>query len=270
MTNIERMTGYKATDENMQCRGLQYVLGEWQEVTGKLAECENGLHFCDSLALTFSYYNNPTDRYFKCEAEDVLEIESIPGVVEKRVARRIRLIEEIILPTGHRNTGDQNTGDRNTGDRNTGHQNTGHQNTGYRNTGHRNTGHRNTGDQNTGHQNTGDQNTGDQNTGHQNTGDQNTGHQNTGDRNTGDWNACNYSSGYFNTIDQKLISFDVECDYSRDLYIKKFGHIVYKLGTLLQKDEYISVDDFIDIPNITQEKLDNLHRLHVEGRKNNS
>ena len=37
------MTYYKATDKNMQCRGVQFVLGEWSEpVEGELKMCENG------------------------------------------------------------------------------------------------------------------------------------------------------------------------------------------------------------------------------------
>lgn len=30
------MKGYKATDENMQCRGYQFELGKWHEHEGEL------------------------------------------------------------------------------------------------------------------------------------------------------------------------------------------------------------------------------------------
>ena len=137
---IEKMTGYKATDKYMKCRDTQFVLGEWQECEGELVECQNGFHFCEYPSGPWAYYSVPGTRIWKVEAEMVLPKKREPGADLKRVARRIRLVEEVLIG-GDRNTGHQNTGHGNTGNWNTGNWNTGHQNTGNRNTGDRNTGH---------------------------------------------------------------------------------------------------------------------------------
>ena len=208
--NGEIVTGYKATDENMKCRGFQYEIGKWYEHEGGIAQCESGFHFCEYQSGPWAYYSE--GRLFKCEAELVLKFNG-PGADIKHVAKRIRLVEEINVTgdgntgdgntgdgnTGYRNTGYRNTGNLNTGDRNTGYGNTGDRNTGYRNTGNRNTGDGNTGDRNTGYRNTGDGNTGDRNTGDWNTGNLNTGYRNTGDGNTGDWNTGDWNTGDGNT-----------------------------------------------------------------------
>jgi hypothetical protein len=192
------ITGYKATDENMCCRGFQYELGKWYEHNDRLEMCVSGFHFCEYPSGPWLFY--PEGRIFKCEAEYVLLSEG-PGADLKHVAKRIRLVKEIEVD-GNWNTGDRNTGDGNTGDWNTGDWNTGNRNTGNRNTGYGNTGDRNTGDWNTGHRNTGDRNTGHRNTGDRNTGDRNTGHRNTGHRNTGDWNTGVGNTGDWNTGDR--------------------------------------------------------------------
>ena len=132
---MKTMIGYKATDKDMKCRGVQFVLGEWSEpVQGDLIECKNGYHFCEHPSGVWNYYSGPGTRVFKVECEDVLDTPQSPGANSKRVCRRVRLISEVAID-GYRNTGDYNTGHRNTGDRNTGDCNTGDYNTGYRNTG---------------------------------------------------------------------------------------------------------------------------------------
>jgi hypothetical protein len=253
-------TGYKATDENMQCRGLQYVLGEWQEVEGDLELCENGLHFCAELAHTYMYYASPDHRRFKCEVEDVLELPQAPGVTTKYVARRLRLVEEIIViensNTGHFNTGYSNTGDYNTGNRNTGNRNTGDCNTGYSNTGDYNTGNRNTGDYNTGNRNTGNRNTGDYNTGNRNTGNRNAGDYNTGNRNTGHYNLTSFSTGLFNIEEQPLYVFDKRVEMSLNEFMQAFGPSVSVLYSKIKNNETIEPKDWQHIPGCTQEALD--------------
>ncbi len=200
MNTIPTMKGYKATDKDMRCRGMQFELGKWYEHDGELIECQSGFHFCEQPSGVWSYYTAPGTRVFEIEAEDVPDTTFQPGTDYKRVARRIKFVREVSID-GHRNTGDYNTGDSNTGDSNTGHRNTGWSNTGDRNTGDRNTGGGNTGWGNTGHRNTGDCNTGNYNTGHRNTGDLNTGDSNTGDSNTGWGNTGNSNTGYRNTGD---------------------------------------------------------------------
>lgn len=134
----EIVTGYKATDKNMQCRGFQFELGKWHIHDGKIAMCESGFHFCEYPSGPWSFYSGDGTRIFKVEAKGV-ERGDGPGADLKHVAMAIRLVEEII-PNGDGNTGDGNTGYRNTGNRNTGDRNTGDWNTGDRNTGNLNTG----------------------------------------------------------------------------------------------------------------------------------
>ena len=153
----EIITGYKATDKDMKCRGFQFELGQWYEHDGEISLCESGFHFCKYPSGPWCYY--PEGRLFQCEAEEVL-ISTGPGADIKHVARRIRLVEEISI-TGDGNTGDGNTGDRNTGDGNTGDRNTGNWNTGNWNTGDGNTGDGNTGDGNAGSNHSGSLNWGD-------------------------------------------------------------------------------------------------------------
>jgi hypothetical protein len=116
--------GYKATDENMQCRGFQFELGKWFEHEGPLKLCESGFHFCKYPSGVWNYYNTPKTRVFEVEAEEVADTPIEAGADVKLVARKIRFVREVVIG-GDRNTGDRNTGHNNTGDWNTGHRNTG-------------------------------------------------------------------------------------------------------------------------------------------------
>ncbi len=169
------ITGYKATDENMCCRGFQFELGKWYEHDGELSLCNSGFHFCEYQSGPLCYYTEKGTRLFKCEAEFVL-LSKCHGADLKHVAKKIRLLDEIKL------TGDGNIGNRNTGNWNTGNRNTGNRNTGNGNTGNMNTGNRNTGN------------------------------GNTGNGNTGNGNAGNYNSGFFNIKDAPFIVFGVNAD----------------------------------------------------------
>jgi len=285
--------GYKMVDENLCCRGVQFVVGEIVRHEGPLEMCRSGFHFCVHPSGVWAYYNK--GRLFELEAYDVLDTPYEPGADLKKVCRGIRLVREIKVDgdgntgysnTGHRNTGDGNTGNGNTGDGNTGdgntgngntgygntgygntgdgntgYSNTGHRNTGYRNTGHRNTGHRNTGNGNTGYGNTGDENTGYRNTGHRNTGHRNTGNGNTGYGNTGDGNTCDRSSGHFNTHTPKLIIFDEPTSLEPD------ANLVFALSVALMSSEPFDPLPFLSLPNATARKIKKLHRLHIQRRQ---
>ena len=286
MKYIEKMTGYKATNADMACKGFQFELGKWYETEGELKMCERGFHFCVHPSGVWSYYNESTTRVFKVEAEQVLEVPTEAGADFKLVAKRIRLVEEITpgktgnSNTGDRNTGNSNTGDWNTGDWNTGNRNTGNSNTGNSNTGDRNTGNKNTGDSNTGDSNTGNWNTGDRNTGNSNTGDRNTGNWNTGDRNTGDsntgdsntgdwntgnWNTTNYCAGFFCSNEPYVLSFDEQTKLTRSQFLKKYPESE-RLGELLQSKDAINFEDFKSIPGITEKKLKTLHAATLSAK----
>ena len=204
----------------------QYTCPGKFEEEGELDVCGHGMHFCQTAADCFNYYNfNSENKVAEVIAYGEVRTEGDKSCTDKlEIVREIPWDEVLRIVnlgknctgrcntgnrnTGNRNTGDWNTGNRNTGNRNTGNRNTGDWNTGNRNTGNRNTGDWNTGNRNTGNCNTGDWNTGDWNTGNCNTGDCNTGNWNTGNCNTGDWNKSSFNTGCFNTEEQKIMLFN--------------------------------------------------------------
>ena len=106
----------------------------------------------------------------------------------------------------------------------------------------------------------------DSNTGDWNTGDWNTGDSNTGNRNTGYWNATNNSGGFFCAEEPKIISFDIQTDFTREEFLNKFPE-VYKLGEALLSNDTIPIEPYNKIPGITEEKLKALHAKFIQGRK---
>jgi len=234
--------GYKATDQNMCCRGFQFELEKWYDHNGDVSLCESGFHFCEYPSGPWAYYSD--GRVFECEAELAI-LSTGPGADLKHVSKRIRLIKEINIG-GNRNTGNQNTGNRNTGNRNTGNQNTGNGNTGDGNTGDGNTGYGNTGNGNTGYGNTGDWNTGD---------------GNTGDGNTGNGNCGRYNSGDLCIGDAPYLLFGLPAE--RKASPKA---LIYELSELLTSDNPIDPVPYLLIPNATAERIEALHKAHIAAR----
>ena len=69
------MKGYKGTDENMKCRGMQYEVGKAYHVDGTIELCHNGLHFCRNLRDVFDFYERDNDsRYFEVVASGAIQI----------------------------------------------------------------------------------------------------------------------------------------------------------------------------------------------------
>ena len=208
----------------------QYTCPGKFEEEGELDVCGHGMHFCQTAADCFNYYDFDSEN----KVAEVIAYGEVRTDGDKSCTDKLEIVREIpwdevlrivnigknctgcwntgYKNTGYKNTGYKNTGDKNTGDKNTGDKNTGYKNTGYKNTGNWNTGYKNTGDKNTGYKNTGNWNTGDWNTGYKNTGDKNTGNCNTGDKNTGDWNKSSFNTGCFNTEEQKIMLFNKPSD----------------------------------------------------------
>jgi len=251
------LKGYKATDDNMCCRGFKFEIGKWYEHGGDIEMCSSGFHFCKYPSGPWSYYDS--GRLFEVEAEEAY-LSTGPGADIKHVAKRIRLIKEIVIG-GNRNTGDGNTGYGNTGDRNTGYGNTGDGNTGDGNTGDRNTGYGNAGDGNAGYRNAGNRNTGDRNTGYGNTGNRNTGDRNTGYGNAGDGNAGDYHSGCLCFGEAKFYLFNKVA--KRELV--DFG-LVYSLSEKLMTDEEIDPTPYLSLPNASVKAIKKLHDEHKKAR----
>ena len=159
----------------------QYTCPGKFEEEGELDVCGHGMHFCQTAADCFNYYDFDSNN----KVAEVIAYGEVRTDGDKSYTDKLEIVREIPWDEVLRivNTGDCNTGNRNTGDCNTG-------------------------DWNTGNRNTGDCNTGNRNTGNRNTGDWNTGNRNTGNRNTGDWNKSSFNTGCFNTEEQKIMLFN--------------------------------------------------------------
>ena len=159
----------------------QYACPGKFEEEGELDVCGHGMHFCQTAADCFNYYNFDSNN----KVAEVIAYGEVRTDGDKSCTDKLEIVREIpwdevlrIVNIGKNCTGRCNTGNRNTGNRNTGNRNTG------------------------------DCNTGDWNTGNRNTGDWNTGNRNTGDCNTGDWNKSSFNTGCFNTEEQKIMLFN--------------------------------------------------------------
>ena len=85
------MRGYKGTDSNMQCRGMQYEVGKSYHVDGDIVVCSRGLHFCENLIDVFDFYDNENgNRFFEIEASGCVRKEG-----RKSAASDIRIIKEL-------------------------------------------------------------------------------------------------------------------------------------------------------------------------------
>ena len=216
--NVQNVVhGFKVFNSDWTCRGKQYTCpGKFEEEV-ELEVCGHGMHFCQTAADCFNYYDFNSDN----KVAEVIAYGEVLTEGNKSCTDKLEIVREIawdevlrIVNLGKNCTGRCNTGNRNTGDWNTGNRNTGDWNTGDWNTGNCNTGNCNTGNRNTGDWNTGNWNTGNRNTGNRNTGDWNTGDWNTGNCNTGDWNKSSFNTGCFNTEEQKIMLFNKPSDWT--------------------------------------------------------
>lgn len=89
------MDGYKGTDENMCCRGLQYELNKEFTCNGVPKRCDNGFHFCKHLGQVINnYYEfNGYNRYFKVKA--LVPLDDSRYEESKYAAKKIIFLEEV-------------------------------------------------------------------------------------------------------------------------------------------------------------------------------
>ena len=240
------MIGYKAFDENLQCRGFQFEVGKTYD-TGRAKEdlklCSNTVfHFCREL----HKIENVSDyRISKCRVCEVIADGDIVTNGDKYGTNKLFILREIpheelnkynscnsgnrnsgSWNSGNRNSGDWNSGNRNSGNRNSGDCNSGDCNSGDWNSGSCNSGNCNSGDYNSGKWNSGNRNSGDCNSGSWNSGSWNSGSWNSGNWNSGDcnsgnwnsgsWNSGNWNSGFFNTDSPLVRIFNKETNVPRD------------------------------------------------------
>ena len=126
------MKGYKAFNNDLTCRGMQYEIGKEYVFDGEPIPCRQGFHFCETIADCYEFYPMSDDTRI-CEVEATGEIAE-DGV--KRVTNVIKILAEITCDNLRKgNTGTSNSGYRNSGYSNSGDRNSGDWNSGYRNSG---------------------------------------------------------------------------------------------------------------------------------------
>ena len=85
------MKGYKGTDKDMRCRGMQYEVGKTFHADGKIEVCDNGLHFCIRLTDVFDYYEHDNgNRFFEVEADGIIDSDG-----KKSAASELTIIREL-------------------------------------------------------------------------------------------------------------------------------------------------------------------------------
>ena len=219
----EIVKGFKAFNQNLQCRGMQYEIGKEYTMDESPIPCQRGYHFCKSVSDCYYFYDMSENTRI-CEIEAFGEVATDDEV--KYCTNGIRIVAEIENPREASNSGSSNSG--------------------YRNSGDRNSGDRNSGDWNSGDWNSGDRNSGDWNSGYRNSGD-----WNSGDWNSGDWNSGYRNSGVFCTAkNPKIKFFDKDSDWTYDDWINCGARYV------MAKCPY-SYSDFINTEDMTDEEKEN-------------
>ena len=181
MEKIKGVKGFKVFRPDWTCSPngstKQYTCPGKFEEEGELEVCGHGMHFCQTAADCFNYYDFNSDN----KVAEVIAYGEVLTDGNKSCTDKLEIVREIawdevlhIVNIGKNCTGNRNTGDCNTGN----------------------------------------WNTGDRNTGNCNTGNWNTGDRNTGDCNTGDWNKSSYNTGCFMTEEQKIMFFNKSSDWS--------------------------------------------------------
>ena len=205
------MIGYKAFDENLQCRGFQFEVGKTYE-TGRAKEdlrlCSDTVfHFCRELHRIENVSNYCISKSRVCE---VIAEGDVVTDGDKFGTNKLFILREI--PREELNE----YNNWNSGSCNSGNWNSGSWNSGNCNSGSWNSGNCNSGNWNSGNWNSGSCNSGGWNSGNWNSGSCNSGNWNSGDCNSGGWNSGNWNSGYFNSDSPLVRIFNKETNIPLD------------------------------------------------------
>ena len=218
---MNTVKGYKVFNPDWTCspngNTKQYSCpGKFEEDITSV-RCGHGMHFCRKASDCFDYY----DFNSKNKVAEVIAYGDIAEEGDKCCTNKLEIVREIpwqelltIVNTGKDCTGLGNSGDCNSGNKNSGNGNSGNKNSGDCNSGDGNSGDWNSGDCNSGDCNSGNWNSGNGNSGNGNSGNKNSGNGNSGNGNSGDWNDTDFSSGCFNTKEQKILLFDKPSDWT--------------------------------------------------------
>ena len=190
------MIGYKAFDENLQCRGFQFEVGKTYE-TGRAKEdlrlCSDTVfHFCRELHRIENVSNYCISKSRVCE---VIAEGDVVTDGDKFGTNKLFILREI--PREELNEYNN-------------------WNSGSCNSGNWNSGSWNSGNCNSGSWNSGNCNSGNWNSGNWNSGSCNSGNWNSGDCNSGGWNSGNWNSGYFNSDSPLVRIFNKETNIPLD------------------------------------------------------
>lgn len=227
-----RVYGYKVFNPDWTCspsdNTKQYACpGKFKE-KGPLEIRIHGMHFCQTAADCFRYYNfNSNNKVAEVIAYgEVLTDGNVSCTDRLEIVREIPWDEVLRIV----NLGKNCTGYGNTENYNAGNLNSGSGNNGDYNSGDRNNGYRNSGDRNNGNYNSGDGNNGDCNSGDRNNGDCNSGNRNIGIQNSGEWNKTNFSNGCFNTAEPKIYLFNKLSEWTyRDWLDSKARYLLNRI-----------------------------------------
>ena len=120
--------GYKVFNPDWTCREKQYTCPGKFEEKGELEVCGHGMHFCQTAADCFDYY----DFNSKNKVAEVIAYGEVKTDGDKSCTDKLEIVREIswdemlqIVNIGKNCTGCHNTGDYNTGDWNKSSFNTG-------------------------------------------------------------------------------------------------------------------------------------------------
>jgi hypothetical protein len=93
-TEINEIIAFKGFDENLQCRGFQYEIGETYDHQGEVSACSSGFHACLNPFDVLSYYDI-TSRFAEVKVSGDLSYHADDSKV---AAAKITVITEIKLP----------------------------------------------------------------------------------------------------------------------------------------------------------------------------
>lgn len=89
------MLGYKGFDNNFQCRGFQYEVGQTYHHDGEIKVCGRGFHFCTKPSAVFEFYPPTNSRFAVVEATGNIDSDKLEP--SKKCTDEITIVKELSL-----------------------------------------------------------------------------------------------------------------------------------------------------------------------------